>query len=178
MTFLPGTWLDLAILAVVVLASVLGAVKGLIRGFFSLLSIPAALVISFRGYRPLGKWARPLIGDGTVSLVLSFVVLLVASVVLMILLGAWVRALALRLKLGWIDGAFGTVLGASKGVLISGLILWVALGTVPKTRLLVDQSSWAGPVVGVARLVVRIVGAQLPRILPGGGTDTSHTEEV
>lgn len=174
----PSTWLDVAILAVVVLAAALGATKGIIRGLFSLLSIPAALAVASRGYRPLAERVRTFVGDDTVSLVLAFFALMIAIVIAIILAGLSVRALALRLKLGWVDGALGTVLGAAKGVLVSGLVVWLALGLVPKTRALVDRSSWGTPVVCVARHVVRIVGAHLPRILPGEDTGTPQAEEV
>lgn len=179
MTAVPSTWLDVAIFAVVVLAGALGAMKGLIRGLFSLLSIPASLAVAFRGYRPVGKLVRPFVGDDTVSLVLAFFALMISIVIVMIFIGVSVRALALRLKLGWIDRALGTVLGAAKGVLISGLVLWLALGIVPKTRRLVDRSSWATPSVAVAQHVVRLVGAHLPRFLPDDGPETGPpVEEV
>ncbi len=178
MTALPATWLDIAVLAVVLAAAVLGATRGAIRGLFSLLAIPASVAAGSWGYRPLGALLHRVIPDGTLSLVLAFFVLMIGVVAAMVVAGAWTRAFARRLRLGVFDGVFGTALGIGKGLLLSGLVVWLALGLVPKARPLVDRSSWAGASVIVARGTVRLVGAHLPRILPGGGPTPVETEEV
>jgi membrane protein required for colicin V production len=178
MAVAPATWLDALILLIVGGAAILGAVRGAIRGLFSLMAIPAALVLGYRWYRPLGMWLQGLVRDATLSLVMAFSLLVVGAVIAVILIGAAIRGLALRLKLGSVDGLMGVLLGAAKGVLVSGLALWVALGVVPGAKRVVDASAWAVPAVEVARRVVRAVGAQLPEMLPADEPGAAATKEV
>ncbi len=165
MTVTPTTWLDVAILAVVALAAALGVMKGLVKGLFSLLAIPVALAVAFRGYRPVGVWLHNVIHNETLSLVLAFCLLLVGTAVVVILIGTSVRTLAVTMRLGWFDRILGLILGVAKGVLLSGLAVWLALGLVPGARRLVDRSSWGAPVVNVARTVVGAVATHVPRLL-------------
>jgi membrane protein required for colicin V production len=176
MTVTPTTWLDVAILAVVALAAALGVMKGLVRGVFSLLAIPVAIAVAFRGYRPLGVWLHNVIRNETLTLVLAFCLLLVGTAVVVILIGTSVRTLAVKMRLGWFDRILGLVLGLAKGILISGLAVWLALGLFPSARRLVDRSSWGVPVVSVARTVVGAVATHIPRLLEAPGGEAVEAE--
>lgn len=116
-------WLDLVIVAVVLLYLLGGANRGTVRSILSLTGFLAGVYLASHLYQPISSVLRMMIGDTTWAEFAAFVVVffIVSG------LAAWIGSLAgkhLRLpKKSALDKLVGAVLGLIEGVLVTQLFV-------------------------------------------------------
>lgn len=124
----PVQMIDIAVLAVIVVAAMVGLVKGLVRQVIELAGIVAAFILAmiFAGW--LAETLRahtPL--PYSPSVVVAFSLLLVAGIVASHFIALAVQKVVRMTFLGWFDRLCGAALGLVVGAVLTSLLVSVAL---------------------------------------------------
>ena len=148
------TGLDIAIIAVVLLSTVLAMVRGVVRELVALAAwfVGLAAAISFSGVvaEQLGWINVPPLARELLAFVLILVLVLIAGALTGALLRGAVRAIGLR----FLDRFLGGVFGLMRGVLaVLVFALLAGITTLPQRDWW--QNSMFGPALGVAALSLR-----------------------
>jgi membrane protein required for colicin V production len=119
-------WLDIVILAIIVIATFLGLWIGLIRAALFLAGIIVGVFLAGRYYIPLSQHLS-FVGDESVARVVAFVIILVAVMLVALLLALFLNRLTSLVPLGWVNRLGGAIFGLFLGALFWGAVLaiWV-----------------------------------------------------
>lgn len=117
--------LDIAILAILLLFTLKGCLRGFLKEVCSLLGLVAAAVISFTFYAPLAErvsvWLHlPL----QLCVVVVLILLFVLTMILFSIIGAVLSRFVKLLFLGGLNRVLGALFSLLQGVLILGLVLY------------------------------------------------------
>jgi membrane protein required for colicin V production len=155
--------LDALVLGVLLLSTLLGALRGLIGTLFGLAGWVAAALLA----GPLGVWAGGTvlagINDPGPRLIGGIILVFVVVKILVSLTGVLCTRLAKALGLGTGDHLLGAVFGVLRGVALV-FIAAVVAGLTPIRDSVLWRSSVSGPLF---ESLVRRLGPELP--VPGGG---------
>jgi membrane protein required for colicin V production len=129
------TLVDVATIAVLCLSVLLGVSRGLVREVLSLLSWVAAFLAA-KFFAPIGApWFTPLSNSEDVRIVVAWVVVFVATLVVVSIVGLLISGTLKSVGLGALDRIFGALFGLARGLLIVTLCALIAgLTTLPKTE--------------------------------------------
>jgi membrane protein required for colicin V production len=121
-------FLDVVIIAILILAAIRGLSKGFVREAISLASFSIATVAASRYHGILAPHLAVYMENTTSIAAVSYLITFLA-----VLVGCWLLALFLRnllrvAVLGWLDGAAGAALGLAEGALVC-LVLLLCLNT-------------------------------------------------
>lgn len=131
------TWVDYAVLGIVVLSMLMGLFTGFIRGVFALAGWIAALILAAEFASSAAPWLSPNLLPPWARQLFAGAVIFVAVWLLAAILG-WLLAKSIRsVGLGFIDRGLGVVFGLLRGVMIV-IICAVLAGLSP----LVRQQEW------------------------------------
>jgi membrane protein required for colicin V production len=126
-------YIDLIIAVVLLISLFSGFRRGLVMEVFSLLALLAALLGAFSfmnfGAERLGEYIPEL--DGLLP-VFSFILLFLATYILLIITGKIFSKVIRLSPLGLFDQLGGSLFGAAKGVLFLSLIVWMINGFNPE----------------------------------------------
>lgn len=121
--------LDGVALAIALVAVARGFFIGLIRESFSIAALGAACVGVSYGNRAAAAWLQQVtggeIGAGAAPWI-SGAVIAITSVVIVGMVGRWIKRGAHAAGLGWADRLGGSALGAAEGALVVALIVVAA----------------------------------------------------
>jgi membrane protein required for colicin V production len=131
------TWIDVAVVAVILLSAVVGLARGLIREVLSLAAWLAALGLGYLYYKPFAETLVPYIAHPGVRLGTAFVLLVLGVLVLGAVLGALLSALIDKTGLTWLDRLFGLFFGAARGGVVVAMVVFLAALTP-----LADETWW------------------------------------
>ncbi len=130
------TWVDLVLLGVLMISTLWGWARGMIREIFGLLAWAAA----FWGARQGAPWLFAHLGaihQQTLRWLLAFLGLMFVILIVVRMLGNLLRKLASGIGLGILDGLLGAAFGGLRGALIDVILLLLA-GLTP----LPQQPEW------------------------------------
>lgn len=131
------SWLDIVILAVVLLSTVISLVRGFVREAFSLAVWVLAFWVSWSFFRDLEVPLREWISSPTARLGIAFAALMVVTLVLGGLVNFLIIQLVERTGMSGTDRLVGMVFGAARGILLVAVIVLLAgLTTLP------DEAWW------------------------------------
>lgn len=174
-------WVDLAVLAVVVISALLGLMRGFVREALGLAAWVAAAVAAVYGFHTAQPIVRNWVGDPNLADPLAFGgVFLIVLIVLSFVAHA-IGTLVRGSVLGGLDRSLGAVFGVARGA-----ILVVAAYIVAGMVLPIDR--WP-PVVLQARVLPAVhdgavwVAAQLPpgyrpQVAPNPGQGVPTSEQL
>ncbi len=129
------TWIDWSILAIVLASLILGAVRGVVREFFSLIGWVVAFWLAKSFSVTAAHWLTPFINSETIRLMAAFVMLFVTGLIVTGLLGHLLNALANNAGLGVINRVLGGLFGLLRGGLIVViLVLLAGMTSLPAQR--------------------------------------------
>lgn len=142
---------DAVLVAVLCVFAARGYVKGLFREVFALLGLSVGLIVSWRYYEPVSLWVdswpyAPLILHVIVFVFLFFLVFIAFNWI-----GFTLHRSASVLFLGGFDRFGGLLMGGSKGALLLGVGLFVAVSqswVPPKLQQQVGRAALFGPLFG------------------------------
>ena len=171
-------WVDLVVLAVILISGLLAFSRGLVREALGLGAwVVAAIVASPFGVFPLIQpWARQRISDPALADTLAFVGIFVVVLILLSLLASGIAGAIRGSALGGLDRMLGLAFGLARGaLLVCAAYIVVGMG-IP-----VDQ--WPAPVLGARSLPIVYDGASWmaghvpkrfrPSVAPPPGRPTS-----
>ena len=131
-------WLDVIILAVIVIAAIYGLVKGLIRGLFGIIALIAGIWIASRTFRQFATYLP--FNNPTLSNILSFIVIFLVVAIVITVIGFIVRKIIRFASLGWIDRIFGLIFGFIIGVFINWVVCILILSFAPNGKDVIANS--------------------------------------
>jgi membrane protein required for colicin V production len=119
------SWLDIAIIVVIVIPTLLGLKNGLVKALFTIVGLIVGIVLAGRYYDQLAT----LISDAAWAKIAAYVIILVAVSVLASWAAALVKNFLKAIMLNWVNRLGGAVLGFIMGAFFCGAILslWVSL---------------------------------------------------
>jgi membrane protein required for colicin V production len=124
-------WLDIAILAIIVISTVMGIFWGLIRQIIAIFGLVGGIIIAGRFYEPVaellhGKDGGGLVADANWARIIAFVGILILFSLALGAVGSVLRVLAKLLFLGWLDHLLGGLLGLLMAITLVVPVLVVA----------------------------------------------------
>ena len=160
------TWLDYAVLGVLVVSMILGAWRGLVREVVSILGWVIAFLAANLLAGPLGEAAMPrAIPTPELRVAAAFVTVFIGSLIVTTLLGLVLSKLARSAGLGGLDRLLGLCFGTARGALIV-LAAAVLAGLTSAPRQPFWRNSVSGsPLAGAVRAIMPLLPQTLTQRL-------------
>ncbi len=134
------SWLDIAIIIVILIPTLLGLKNGLVKAVFSIVGVIVGIVLAGQYYDKLAT----LISDAAWAKIAAYVIILVVVWVAASLAASLVKNLLKAVMLNWVNRLGGAVLGFVMGAFFCGAVLslWVQLigsGLIGSSTLVQDS---------------------------------------
>ena len=126
-------WLDIVIIAVILVSAVISLARGFVREAFSLAIWVLAFWLSWSFFRDLEVPLREWIGSPTARLGIAFGLLMIATLTVGGLVNYLIIQLVERTGMSGTDRLIGMVFGAARGVLLVAVLVLLA-GLTPLPR--------------------------------------------
>jgi len=136
-------WVDMVLIALVLLCGAVGMWTGLIRAAFGALGVVLGILVAAQLSNNLSSLYASHISNETVANVIAYGLIILLSVILARVVAIVVRKAVYMLFMGWIDRAAGLALGLVAGVAIS----WVSIAGLAEVAYhpgLIDKAVSAG----------------------------------
>ncbi|MGA1874274.1 MAG: CvpA family protein [bacterium] len=128
--------IDIVIVAILAFSTLYSFLKGVVREIFALLALVAGIVLARRYYYQTAQSWQRWLGPQTGSLV-SFILLFLATYLIIILAGRLFRRIIKSFELSWLDHLGGGILGLVKGgILVCLLVMFLVMILSPRNRLM------------------------------------------
>jgi len=119
-------WLDIVIIVALVIPTVIGLKRGLIRSALFLAGLIVGIVLAGYLYEPLANLFT-FISNENVANIVAFIIILVGVMVIAAVLARLLKFAVSIVMLGWVDHLGGAVFGFLMGAILWGALLatWV-----------------------------------------------------
>ncbi len=152
-------WLDFVLLAIILVTTIMGLVKGLMKQVIGLAAVIAGLVLASLYYRSAAAIFRTFIHNDLVCHFLGFLVIFVGVLVIGAILG-WLATKAMVGPLAAVNRLFGGVFGLVKSILICGILVF-AMASFEIGKPAIRTSVLAPFCLGFTRAAVHLVPQDL-----------------
>lgn len=160
--------IDLTILTIIAVSTVAGFVRGLIRELFAFGAVVLGLLIAYQFYGVSAPYVAVVVGNTSVALATSFVLILLLVSLGIGWLGRWLSALSKKSGLKPEDRRAGAMLGFIRGVVVVSFLLLAAATLIPKSEGMMSEST-LGPIgVRLAKMVVDVLPDSVKSRFQGG----------
>jgi len=122
------TAFDAIILIIFLLFLARGIWVGLIGQLAFLVALPIGFIAADAFYRKLGHLLLPVISNPQASFLITYILLFIATYLLIILIGKGLKKVVSISLLGWFDRTMGGIFGLGKAIFISTLLFTVLSG--------------------------------------------------
>lgn len=131
------TIFDYIAIAVVGISTLLGVMRGAVKEFFALAGWIIAFLVAKTFSVPLSSLFESMFSNGSVRLLVAFIVLFLATLIVVGIIGYVFAALLKKIGLGPLDRVLGSAVGLLRGAVI--MLILVVLGGMTA---LPQQSDW------------------------------------
>ena len=120
------SWLDIAIIVPIAIATVLGLKIGIIKAVLSLVGLIVGVILAGRYYLPFSELLT-FISQAAIAKAIAFAIILIGVMVIASILAALLKWTASLMMLGWINRLGGAAFGLILGAMACGALLamWV-----------------------------------------------------
>lgn len=156
MTF---NWLDIILVAILLITLILGVIKGLIRQIIGILAVIAGLILAVYYYSSVAQVYERLVSNLTLTYLLGFFTVFIA----VLCLGWFLSYLLSKLMKGplkFLNHVLGAALGLLKGILICGVIV-LALLIFPREKKALTESQLAPYCLYITRAMYYLIPESL-----------------
>jgi membrane protein required for colicin V production len=154
-----NNWLDIVLLAVILIFFVLGLVRGLLRQLLDIAAVICGLILAAWFYRPFSAVLGRAVASETWAYLIAFVVIFVGVLVVGGLVSFLVSKLV-RGPLRFIDRLLGGVVGVVTGVLVCGVFV-IAQLVFPVNKQALLGSSVAPYCYWLTKAMIQVVPREL-----------------
>jgi membrane protein required for colicin V production len=134
------TWVDWAIIAVLLLATLGGLAQGFFRTACGLAGLIVGLMTALWNYARLGKIFLPVVRLEALANAIAFMVIVILVMLVAALIGGFLEKTFRWAGLGCIDTLLGAVFGFLQGIAIVMIFVLVTLAFFPGTWWLADAT--------------------------------------
>ena len=120
------SWLDLVILAIILLSALISLVRGFVKESVSLVTWIVAGVLAFRYFAPMGELLEPFVESANIRNIAGGAILFIMTLVVGAIVNFILSQLVSKTGLSGTDRALGVVFGAARGILIVTLVVLLA----------------------------------------------------
>lgn len=152
-------WLDIILLAILLITFILGIVKGLIRQVIGIAAVIAGLILAIYNYAYVSQVYSRLISHQALSHLLGFFTVFVVVLGLGWLISALLSKLA-KGPLKFLNHALGGILGLLKGILISGVVVFAFL-IFPANKEVLKESQLAPYCLKITKAIYYLIPQSL-----------------
>ena len=152
-------WIDLVIIAVIVLSALISIIRGFVKESISLVTWIIAGLLALRYYPQMADLLEPLIKTVTLREFVGGGILFVATLIVGAIVNFIVSQLVSKTGLSGTDKALGVVFGGARGVLIVTMIVLLASHTPAPESSLWQDSAMIGFFQQLAEWVEGIIPA-------------------
>jgi membrane protein required for colicin V production len=132
---MPVTWLDLLLLAIMLVSGMLAMIRGFMREVLSIAAWASAAVATVLLYDKLLPTAEANLGAGTVAKVAVILGVFVVTLLIASLITARISDLVLDSRIGALDRTLGLIFGLARGLLIVVVAFYLFTWFVPDNKL-------------------------------------------
>lgn len=120
------SWIDIAIIGVILLSALVGVARGLIRELLSLAVWIAALALGWLYHEQVAELLVSQISEPSVRPLAAFVGIALGVLILGAILGALLTMVVDKVGLTWIDRVLGLFFGAARGLVVAAMAVFLA----------------------------------------------------
>ena len=132
------TWIDWAIVIVLVSGTISGIAQGLLRSVFALGGLIGGLMIAAWNYGRVAAFFLPIVRNETMADAIGFLLIALVIMVAANLVGHLISKIVHKVGLGCLDRLAGAAFGFAQGALMVMLAILVVLAFFPKSTWLAD----------------------------------------
>jgi len=148
-------WLDIIIVVGLIINVVISLKRGLVRELFSVMGIILGVVISSRFYQEL-NWFSGLIKNPGIVKVLSFILIFLGVAIIVNLIGLVLNKIFKWSALGMLDHLGGFIFGFIKGIMITGIVLFL-LAKFPPMSEIINKSPVASAILRFVNNIITLI---------------------
>jgi len=152
-------WLDIILIAILIVTSILGIIKGLVKQVFGLLAVILGLILALGFYSQVSWLYRRLVSNEVLSHFLGFITIFLA-----VLCIGWLssRTLSKLIKgpLKLLNKVLGGGLGLLKGILVCGVVVF-ALLVFPISKKALKESQLSPVCLQMTRAIIGLIPREL-----------------
>ncbi len=116
-------WIDIVLIGTLVTGGLMGMWIGMVRASFGVIGIVAGIMVAAQFRGGAESWLAGYLADGTLVALLSYVVVISATVVVTLLAARIARKLVYSMFMGWADRLGGMAAGLAVGAALAGAVV-------------------------------------------------------
>ncbi len=155
------SWLDLAILSILLINFIYSLCKGVVREVFSLAALFIGYVVASKTHAHGAAYLLLVLKNPTLARVISFVAVFILVSLLVGFIGRLLHDLTQRARLTFPNRLLGGVMGLLKGGVMVVVLLIIATHLFPETRPLARSSRIAPAFLRAAEVVTEMVPPEI-----------------
>lgn len=148
-------WLDIVIIAFLVITIIISLKKGFVRELFSLLGVVLGIAAASRYYQKL-DFLSGIIKNQNVERILMFFILFIATMLIVNIIGMILSKIFKWSSLGLLDHFGGFIFGFMKGILVIGIVLYF-ISKFPPALKIINQSPVSSAILRIVNDILALI---------------------
>jgi membrane protein required for colicin V production len=152
---------DIIIIVILGYSLVRGIFRGLVKEVSSIIGVLGGFYAAFTYYTILTKFLSGLIKETAYLNILSFLIIFCSVLIIVGILGVFIKYLLNIAFLGWVDRIGGVGFGLVKGILIASILFITLTAFLPKGSAFLKNSMLAPHVSWVSEKMAKVISKEM-----------------